>query len=357
MMMEDQGANEFDCEHASKRAKVDEGGVSQNEQPVNVISPGKETQTEVFFEGGDLKDVPIESETLNVVTPGKEAQQDPKDAMEQTNFNKEAAPDEEVRQDSSAEVLLPEKGNEQQEKVSEKEPQAEDDMPEGEDEYEIDDEDGMHILGGVVKNLLDRFALGAVRYCNVVLKYQDLQAREHTLQLPIRPFQKVGNNFVLTPEMKTLLSASVPSPFGHGSQTVYNTQVRSARHIPADRILSVEGPSLQCIIEEITAALFPMETDVRLELLKLNIYQEGDFFTPHQDTPLSKNSLGSLVIALPCAHAGGKLIIRHRHEVEEYDFGKLMENKATRYSYSSKEEQDAGYYEATEFESSIFYQP
>ena len=48
------------------------------------------------------------------------------------------------------------------------------------------------------------------------------------------------------------------------------------------------------------------------QLLKLNIYQEGDFFVPHKDTPLSEDSIGSLVIALPVAHRGGHLKVSHR---------------------------------------------
>jgi hypothetical protein len=56
----------------------------------------------------------------------------------------------------------------------------------------------------------------------------------------------------------------------------------------------------------------------------LNIYQEGDFFKPHRDTPLSKDSLGSLVIALPVAHRGGELVVTHRDEAETFDFAQDM---------------------------------
>ena len=55
-------------------------------------------------------------------------------------------------------------------------------------------------------------------------------------------------------------------------------------------------------------------------MLKLNIYQEGDFFVPHKDTPLSEDSIGSLVIALPVAHRGGHLKVSHRDWKHTFKF-------------------------------------
>ena len=55
-------------------------------------------------------------------------------------------------------------------------------------------------------------------------------------------------------------------------------------------------------------------------MLKLNIYQEGDFFVPHRDTPLSEDSIGSLVIALPVAHRGGHLKVTHREWTQRFAF-------------------------------------
>ena len=59
------------------------------------------------------------------------------------------------------------------------------------------------------------------------------------------------------------------------------------------------------LLHDIQQALFPSETNgIRAELLKINIYSEGGHFVAHRDTPLSKASVGSLVVALPSAHAG-----------------------------------------------------
>ncbi len=78
-------------------------------------------------------------------------------------------------------------------------------------------------------------------------------------------------------------------------------------------------------------------------MLKLNIYQEGDFFVPHRDTPLSEDSIGSLVIALPVAHRGGNLIVSHRHwdrcfafEQDIAPFRSTMEAPSYEYRYEQK---------------------
>ena len=44
---------------------------------------------------------------------------------------------------------------------------------------------------------------------------------------------------------------------------------------------------------------------------KLNIYDEGDFFKTHVDTPDPDGMFGTLVVCLPCQHTGRELVIRH----------------------------------------------
>ena len=67
-------------------------------------------------------------------------------------------------------------------------------------------------------------------------------------------------------------------------------------------------------------ALLPMETSIRAELLKLNIYPEGGHFVAHRDTPMSAESVASLVVVLPTAHIGGDLSVQHRNFKQTYKF-------------------------------------
>eukprot|EP01031_Cornospumella_fuschlensis_P034647 gene34647-41959_t len=209
----------------------------------------------------------------------------------------------------------------------------------------IDDSIGMTQLGSAVLQLLDSFSTGDVMASHPVLTISDSNGAEHVLELPFRPYIKQeADNFVPSAELKVLLDASEVSPFGHGKETKIDPSVRKARHIPADRIVDVQGIDLDAIVQKAKDVLFTSEDNVTAQLLKLNIYQEGDFFVPHRDTPLSKHSVGSLVIALPCAHVGGKLIVAHRLQTAEYNFAKDMENSGGNNTVSEQDSLDHGYY-------------
>ena len=51
------------------------------------------------------------------------------------------------------------------------------------------------------------------------------------------------------------------------------------------------------------------DKDVTIVPDKLNVYQKGDFFKDHIDTPRGVNMFGSLVICLPVYHIGGKFVL------------------------------------------------
>ena len=133
---------------------------------------------------------------------------------------------------------------------------------------------------------------------------------ENSLMLPqqMYTFNNETKKAEPTPEYASFIEACEDSPFGDGKETRYDSTVRKALHIPPSRIVSIEGFSPDDIIEEITTALFPCEHGIHAELLKVNVYREGGFFVAHRDTPRDINSVGSLVVALPCAHADIKQI-------------------------------------------------
>ena len=47
------------------------------------------------------------------------------------------------------------------------------------------------------------------------------------------------------------------------------------------------------------------------EFYKLLIYDAGSFFVDHRDTEKVPGMFATLVIALPSAHSGGELVVRH----------------------------------------------
>ncbi|KAG4075359.1 hypothetical protein HA402_003150 [Bradysia odoriphaga] len=62
-----------------------------------------------------------------------------------------------------------------------------------------------------------------------------------------------------------------------------------------------------------------LEVGFRLSLYKLLLYKTGSFFKPHRDSEKDAGMFGTVVIQLPSIYEGGKLIVRHNHQMEEVD--------------------------------------
>lgn len=130
--------------------------------------------------------------------------------------------------------------------------------------------EGVNLLGEAVLRLEDTFVTGGQLNLleNVVLRLKNSKNEETEVSLPFKPYRKQGDSFVPTAELSTLLNASVASPFGHGKATKLDSSVRSARHIPADAIIAIEGFSVESIVDTAKGILFPMEDDVRCQVRK-----------------------------------------------------------------------------------------
>ncbi|TVR51845.1 MAG: 2OG-Fe(II) oxygenase [Puniceicoccaceae bacterium] len=117
-------------------------------------------------------------------------------------------------------------------------------------------------------------------------------------------------------------AAGVRAPYGRGEETIVDETIRKVWQIAPDKIQlgGRQWPrALDCILEAVTAGLGRPEGSLRPELYKLLVYDEGGFFLPHRDTEKAPGMLGTLIVALPSAHEGGELVIRHhgRETVQE----------------------------------------
>ncbi|KAF1969278.1 hypothetical protein BU23DRAFT_591683 [Bimuria novae-zelandiae CBS 107.79] len=119
-----------------------------------------------------------------------------------------------------------------------------------------------------------------------------------------------------------------PASFGFKGNDVVDYSYRKA--IKMDRsAFSIDFcPYEHGIIDTVAQLLLPnaggtvATQGVKAELYKLNIYSApSGFFKPHVDTPRSDKQFGSLVIALPCHHEGGQLIVRHADQSVTFDWG------------------------------------
>lgn len=101
-----------------------------------------------------------------------------------------------------------------------------------------------------------------------------------------------------------LLAHSEPAPFGQGGETKVDAKVRNAQRLIARGAASVSGFEPAQILGEIEAALSPRE-HLDATLTDVLVYRKGGHFARHKDTPRQADLVGTLVVGLPIAHAGG----------------------------------------------------
>ncbi|MBK1722757.1 2OG-Fe(II) oxygenase [Thiocystis violacea] len=128
-----------------------------------------------------------------------------------------------------------------------------------------------------------------------------------TLALPLLPVQA-----------EQLIAIAEQAPYGRGSETLVDTEVRRTWQIDGARV-RLEGrrwaDDLAQIIAEVSAGL-GVKGQVAAELYKLLVYDTGSFFVSHRDTEKAPGMFATLVLVLPSEYSGGELIIRHKgHEV------------------------------------------
>lgn len=206
-------------------------------------------------------------------------------------------------------------------------------------------EDEMFRLGAAMYGLEDTFAFGnkIELASNIEIDYANEKTGDiETLSLPARMHTYNEESKVTEPTLafQKLMDSCEDSPFGHGNVTCHDHRVRKAMHIPASRIINIRGFDPNSILSDIHRTILPGESGIRAELLKMNVYREDGFFVAHRDTPLSSDSVGSLVVALPCAHSGGHLIVSHRDDTMIFNFAKDLESS----TYSYKRDIKSGNY-------------
>ncbi|MEM1122791.1 MAG: 2OG-Fe(II) oxygenase [Bacteroidota bacterium] len=136
--------------------------------------------------------------------------------------------------------------------------------------------------------------------------------------------------FPLNPIMaKALVDEAIKAPFGKGSQTVTDTNVRSAWEIDAQKV-SFRNEDWATFIDEVLAqvreGLGVENQTIAANLYKLLIYEEGDFFLPHKDSEKEKGMFATLIISLPSEHTGGELVIQFEGQEEVIDFSGATSN-------------------------------
>jgi hypothetical protein len=114
-------------------------------------------------------------------------------------------------------------------------------------------------------------------------------------------------------QARELIKIARKAPYGKGSETLFDNEVRSAWEIDATT-LKFHGAKwiefLNKVLGAVKKGLGIQEDEVNANLYKMLIYEKGDFFLAHKDSEKEKGMFGTLIIGLPVRHSGGELIVR-----------------------------------------------
>ncbi len=131
--------------------------------------------------------------------------------------------------------------------------------------------------------------------------------------------------FPLPPSQAEELKAfAEAAPYGLGEKTVLDETVRKCWQLDASRF-SIKSPQWKRFLKKTTERVredLGITGKISASPYKLLLYETGGHFRAHRDTEKLDAMFGTLVIALPSAHAGGRLFIRHDGREVEVDFSK-----------------------------------
>ncbi|MEO7033890.1 MAG: hypothetical protein ABI548_08410 [Polyangiaceae bacterium] len=143
---------------------------------------------------------------------------------------------------------------------------------------------------------------------------------------------------------KRLRAWCAPASFGEGTETRTDDRVREGRQLYArNGALAVEGldEALREILGQIRQSLCPLDKALPIaELHSLNVYGRGGHFVAHKDTPRDPGVFGTLVVCLPLAFGGGRLVVEQESratfdwEARSY-FGSSPETAARRIRWAA----------------------
>ncbi len=124
-------------------------------------------------------------------------------------------------------------------------------------------------------------------------------------------------------QARALIQEAHKAPFGKGSQTIVDDEVRSAWEIDSDK-LRFKGNEWDVFLQSVLISIKPElgieDFEIETHLYKMLIYEKGDFFLTHRDSEKEKGMFGTLIIGLPSSHRGGELLVRFDGEEKSVHF-------------------------------------
>ncbi|KAI9744730.1 MAG: hypothetical protein M1818_001655 [Claussenomyces sp. TS43310] len=115
-------------------------------------------------------------------------------------------------------------------------------------------------------------------------------------------------------DARALVEASHEAPFGKGSETIVDVNVRKTWELNADAF-ELQNPAwpaeLATMLQDVLQRMGIPKLGVKAELYKMLLYEEGAMFKPHQDSEKAPGMFATLVVCLPSKHEGGNVRLSH----------------------------------------------
>ena len=138
-------------------------------------------------------------------------------------------------------------------------------------------------------------------------------------------------------QARALIRRCRQAPYGKGARTLVDTDVRRVWEMdPAQ--FELTNPKwdglIESILDEVRQRLGLEKCKLSAHLYKLLLYEKGSFFLPHRDGERLDAMVATLIVALPGAHEGGELVVRH--EGREHEMGEIIDTSLTASHWSDR---------------------
>ncbi|EME89412.1 uncharacterized protein MYCFIDRAFT_213654 [Pseudocercospora fijiensis CIRAD86] len=137
-------------------------------------------------------------------------------------------------------------------------------------------------------------------------------------------------------DAQRLIAASHKAPFGKGSETIVDDNVRKTWELNTNEFM-VNNPYFNGTVNHaVTNAVSELGVtnlaQVGISPYKMLLYEPGAMFKPHTDTEKVPGMFATLVICLPSAHEGGDIVLSHKGAMKRFATSATQPSYACWYS-------------------------
>ncbi len=128
---------------------------------------------------------------------------------------------------------------------------------------------------------------------------------------------------------KELIARCQAAPYGKGTQTLVDKQVRNTYELdPREfRVSNAWSATVTEAMRPVAEQLGLPTDQLEARLYKLLVYEKGGFFLRHRDSEKDDRMVASMIVVLPNPFEGGRLVVRHGAVVQKLTFEEAAAGK------------------------------